>query len=113
MKCGLTVFALNLLTAAFGARAAVAATSAASFGVTVTVQASCVASATFMVLGNYIAAVRNAESSVSVTCTNSIPYTVSVPGAPTPARMVAIRKMTVGGAGLPGYGLVSNAAGFL
>ena len=113
MRAVLKVFALSLPTALFGARPAVSATSTASFGVTVTVQASCLASATSILSGNYVAALRNAESAVSVTCTNSTAYTVSVREPSTPARMVANRKMTVGGAGLTGYGLVSNAAGIL
>lgn len=66
-------FALGLLASCFGSRPAVAATAVASFSVTATVQASCLAS-----LRPDHAATISATSAVSVTCAHPVSYDVSV-----------------------------------
>ena len=76
-RSALTIFALGFL--AFGATLMAAATTAsASFGVTVTVQASCRTTTNAMAFKTYAAAALNPTPPVSVTCSNSVPYSVSV-----------------------------------
>jgi len=74
----LTSFALPLsLALMLIAPAAHAATPMATFGVTVTVVASCSASATTM-YGSFSAALEHATSSVNVNCSNTTQYSIAV-----------------------------------
>src|SRR4249920_3324375 len=68
-----SVFALGLLAYCFGSGRATAATAAASFGVTATVQASCLAS-----LRPDHAGTTSATSAVSVACSHPVSYDVRV-----------------------------------
>ena len=64
-----------------------------TFGVSATVQATCLISATALSFGTYTGVVANSTSTVSVTCTNTTTYNVSLnPGTATGAT-VTTRKM--------------------
>src|SRR6185437_5739893 len=69
--CSLGFLASGLLSPAI-----LAATPAASFAVTATVQAGCLISATSIPLKNHLATVDMAKHGVSVTCTMAISYAV-------------------------------------
>ena len=99
--CTLGFLALLTSTPAF------AATATTTFAVTATVQATCSVSATAMAFGNYAAVVLPATSTVSVTCTNTTPYTVGLDAGTAPSATVTNRSMKVG-AVLLGYGLFSD-----
>lgn len=79
-----------------------------TFGVSATVLKDCIVSATALGFGNYTGAVNSAQSTVTVTCTNSTTYTVGLgPGLATGAT-VTTRQMQ-NGTNLLNYGLFSNA----
>lgn len=85
---------LGYLALALAPVSADAATVTTTFAVTATVQATCLVSATALAFGTYTGAVVDATSTVSVTCTNTTPYNVSLnPGLATGAT-VTTRKMT-------------------
>jgi spore coat protein U-like protein len=89
---------------------AVAATATSSLGVSATVQATCLNVATAMAFGTYTGVVVDSTATITVTCTNTTPYTVSLDAGTgiTPTATVTTRKMT----GVPGvflnYALFSN-----
>jgi spore coat protein U-like protein len=59
-----------------------------------------------MALGTYVASAPNITSNVSVTCTNTTPYTVSFVEGPFLRLIAATRKMAGHRRALPGYALV-------
>ena len=69
----LSVFGVGLVACCFGSRPAIAATAAASFGVSAIVQESCRVS-----FPPDRIATTSAESAVSVTCTHPVSYSVRV-----------------------------------
>jgi spore coat protein U-like protein len=80
-----------------------------TFGVSATVQSTCLISATALAFGTYTGAVSNATSAVSVTCTNTTTYNVALnPGVATGAT-VTTRKMTGPSSSLLNYSLFSNS----
>ena len=84
-KLTLPAALLALLSLGLGATPASATTTVTTtFTVSATVQATCLISATAMAFGTYTGVVDNATSTVSVTCTNTTTYNVSLnPGAAT------------------------------
>lgn len=87
-----------------------AATATAPIAVSATVVATCVISATNMGFGNYTGLVATATSTVTVQCTNTTPYTVSLNAGTSSGSTVTARKMT-GAAGVYlNYGLYSDAS---
>ena len=91
------------------ATASATTTVTTTFTVSATVQATCVISATALAFGTYTGVVNNATSTVSVTCTNTTPYNVSLnPGTASGATVTA-RKMTGPSAALLNYSLYSNS----
>ena len=76
MKSTLTRYALCLMVSCLASRPASSATASASFGVSVTVLASCTVSASTMELAAQ--ADRNTTEAVSVTCSHPIPYSISL-----------------------------------
>ena len=79
-----------------------------TFGVSATVLKDCIVSATALGFGNYTGAVNTANSTITVTCTNSTTYTVGLgPGLATGAT-VTTRQMQ-NGTYLLNYGLYSNS----
>lgn len=78
MRFALSIFALGILASGLALRTAAATTASASFGVTATVQASCRTTTNAIAFRTFAAAVVNTTSPVSVTCSNSVPYNVSL-----------------------------------
>lgn len=100
-----------LAVAAFGMAAAGSAqaqTATTTFQVTANVLSSCTVSATNLVFGDYSASLGaplDSTSTITVTCSNGLPYAVGV-GAGADARTMA---RTLGGGSL-NYGMFSEAA---
>lgn len=90
---------------------AAAATATATIGISATVQATCVISTTPLVFGTYTGVVLPGTATITVTCTNTTPYTVGLSaGAGTrPAATVTTRHMMAGAAVL-NYVLTQDAA---
>jgi spore coat protein U-like protein len=92
-------------TAATGAAQAQTATT--TFQVTATVSASCSVTATDLAFGPYLAtagAALDASSTISVTCSNSHPYDVSVGATPATRTMAGPAGSTLN------YGMFNEAA---
>jgi spore coat protein U-like protein len=95
---------------AIGFSVAEAATTTGTFGVQVTVTASCVInSATVLNFGSQgiFAANVDQTSTVTVQCTNSTPYNVGLSAGAGSGATAAVRKLTSGGATL-NYSLYSD-----
>jgi spore coat protein U-like protein len=75
---------------------AFAVTQTATIAISATVQATCLISATALAFGTYTGVVAIGTSTVTLTCTNSTPYTVGLSAGlgATPAATVTTRKMT-------------------
>ena len=89
---------------------AIAATATASFGVSATVQATCLASAPAMAFATGTAAVVRAASNVSVNCSHSAPYTVSLSTGLTPLTTVTAGMMAGSASALSGHALSPGSA---
>ncbi len=88
---------------------AIAATTTTNFTVSATVVAACVASATNLAFGNYTASAvtaDNANSTVTVTCTNNDAYTIALNGGGS--GHVNARTMANGSNTL-GYGVYTTS----
>src|ERR1700733_5424095 len=110
MKSALPAIALSVLALGLVTKAAVAATATTTFGVTATVQATCLISATPLALGTYTGAVATSTSTVSVTCTNTTPYNVGLSAGLATGATVTSRQMTGPASALLGYALFSDPA---
>jgi spore coat protein U-like protein len=110
MKSALPVVALGFLALGLATQPAVAATVTTTFGITATVQATCLVSATSLAFGTYTGAVATSTSAVSVTCTNTTPYNVGLSAGLATGATVAARQMTGPASALLGYALFSDAA---
>ncbi len=89
-----------------------AATATAQFNVTATVLNNCAVSATDLAFGNYSASVATpttATTTLAVTCTNALAYTVALNGGTTTSS-VAARAMTDGASHNLNYGLYTTNA---
>jgi spore coat protein U-like protein len=89
----------------------VAATATNTFAVTATVQATCLVTATTVAFGTYTGVVVTATGTLSITCTNTTPYSVALSAGlgVTPTATVTTRHMTGPGVGL-NYGLFRDGA---
>jgi spore coat protein U-like protein len=110
MKTKIPVLAFSFLASALAVRSVAAATASASFSVSATVQASCVAAVTATAIKTYNEA-TDAASAVSVDCSNSAPYSVSLDSGLVHDAAVALRPMTRSRFALLGYPLSSNPRG--
>lgn len=108
MRSALPIFALAILVSGVMLRPALAATASGSFGVSATVQATCRASAKTTAFKTYASAAANTASPVSVTCSNSAPYSVNLTAGMGFGAIVTNREMTGSGSALLGYLLSSN-----
>ncbi|MES2390274.1 MAG: spore coat protein U domain-containing protein [Acidobacteriota bacterium] len=81
-----------------------------TFGVSATVQATCLISATAMSFGTYTGVVANSTSTVSVTCTSTTPYSVSLDAGATSGATTTTRKMKATGANVLSYALFSDSS---
>jgi spore coat protein U-like protein len=98
MKNALTNIVLPALAslAGFCSPALAAGSATGQFNVTATVLAACSVSATDLIFGSYSASTAtptDISNSMSITCTNALPYTVALDGGTT-AASVAARTMT-------------------
>src|ERR1700730_10361774 len=110
MTSVLPAIALCFLVLGLATKPAVAATATTTFGVTATVQATCLVAATSMAFGTYTGAVATSTSAVSVTCTNTTPYNVGLSAGLATGATVTTRQMTGPASALLGYAMFSNAA---
>lgn len=109
LKTALLSVSIGCVVLGLTSTSAVAQTNPATttFGVSASVLKDCIVSATALGFGNYTGAVNSAQSTITVTCTNSTTYTVGLgPGLATSAT-VTTRQMQNGSA-LLNYGLFSN-----
>jgi spore coat protein U-like protein len=90
-------------------RPAVAATATTTFGVTATVQSTCLVSATALAFGTYTGALATSTSTVSVTCTNTTPYNVGLSAGLATGATVTTRQMTGPASALLNYAMFSNS----
>ena len=109
IKSVLPAVALCVLALGLASKPAVAATATTTFGVTATVQSTCLVSATSLAFGTYTGAVATSTSSVSVTCTNTTPYNVGLSAGLATGATVTTRQMTGPASALLSYALFSNA----
>jgi spore coat protein U-like protein len=86
-----------------------AATATTTFGVSATVAATCLISASPLGFGSYTGVVDPASSTVTVTCTNTTPYNVGLSAGLATGATVTTRSMTGPASALLGYGLFSDA----
>src|SRR3954451_19028209 len=103
--------ALSILALGLASTPANAVTTVtASFGVSATVQATCLVSATALTFGTYTGVVANSTSFVSVTCTNTTPYNVGLSAGQATGATVTTRKMAGPASALLSYSMFSDSA---
>lgn len=107
IKSGL--LGLGIAALAIGSSAS-AATVTTTVAVTATVQATCLVSATSLGFGPYSGVQVDATSTVSVTCTNTTPYSVGLNAGLATAATVTTRKMTGPASAVLSYSLFSDTA---
>jgi len=93
MRSAQTIVALSFLVLATAFRPAVAATASVSFGVSVTVQDACLASASSIGSASLTSAPISAASAVSVNCARSTPYILGLSSELTPGLTVAPQRV--------------------
>jgi spore coat protein U-like protein len=81
-----------------------------TMAVTATVLPNCTISSTNLAFGNYSGALINSTSTISVTCTNTTPYSVGLNAGTGNSATDINRKMTGPGGATLSYALYSNAA---
>ena len=111
MKSALPIFTLAFLAFSQTSRPADATTASISFGVSATVQASCVASAAVTGFRTYTAAMENAADAVSVTCDNTTPHVVRIEKGSATGAMGTARNMTGPGSDSESSALISTFEG--
>jgi spore coat protein U-like protein len=79
------------------------------FTLTVVIASACTISANPLSFGNYSGALVDASTTVSVTCTDTIPYDVGLSAGNGTGATVTNRKMTGPGGALLNYSLFSNS----
>ncbi len=82
---------------------------AATFAVTVTIQATCLISVPPLAFGAYAGAALQGATLITITCTDTTPYTIGLSAGGAPGATVRTRNMTAG-ASMVGYVLTSDAA---
>lgn len=85
-------------------RSAVAATAPSNVAVSATVQATCLNTATPLAFGVYTGTLTDATAVITVTCTNSTPYTVGLNAGLSAGATLSSRKMTGPSGALLTYG---------
>ncbi len=109
VSSALLVGVLEFIALAVCPSSALAATASTTFGVSATVQATCLVSATPMVFGSYTGTLASSTGTVSVTCTNTTTYNVSLSAGLASGATVTTRSMTGPASALLAYGLFQNA----
>lgn len=94
----------------FLAPANASTTATTTFAVSANVQATCLIAATPLAFGTYTGAVATSTSTVSVTCTNTTPYNVSLGAGLASGATVTTRKMTGPSAAVLSYAMYTDSA---
>jgi spore coat protein U-like protein len=81
-----------------------------NFGVSATVQATCLISASPMAFGTYTGSASTSSTTVSVTCTNTTGYNVGLSAGSGNGATVSNRSMTGPGSAALSYGLFQDSA---
>ncbi len=102
----ISALALALFAASANATTSVPTT----FGVSATVQATCVISATALAFGTYTGIAATGTSTVSVTCTNTTAYNLALNAGLGSGSTVTTRKMTGPSSATLNYALYSDSA---
>ncbi len=89
---------------------AFAATAPSTMAVTSTVQATCTNTITPLAFGVYTGAAVPAQATITVTCTDTTPYTISLDPGTFPGATVATRELTGPTAAGVNYVLTQDAA---
>jgi len=110
-KCALGVVVISLLAITCVPEYGAAASPAASFGVSATVQSGCVASVPSTSFGPYDGEIKSASSMLSVTCTQATPYSVGLLVIGAAGVSVAKRKMAYSDFSMPGFALIPGSGG--
>jgi spore coat protein U-like protein len=84
-------------------------TSTATFTVTATIVANCLLSATSLNMGNYAGVKLNANSTLTVTCTNTTSFNIGLSAGTSPGATVMTRKMTGPGSAMLNYSLFRDS----
>ena len=107
-----TVLAGLQLTLALISVAASAGTATTTMPVTMTITAGCTVSATTVAFGTQptLTSATSATGTLSVTCTNTTPYTVGLDKGGGAGATTSARKMTGPASAIINYGLYQNAA---
>lgn len=110
LKSSLPAVIAIAMCGSFVTNADAATTATTTFAVSATVQATCLISATPLAFGTYTGAAATSTSTVSLTCTNTTPYNVSLsPGLATGAT-VTTRQMTGPASAVLSYAMYSDSA---
>ncbi len=105
----LTAAGLSLAVAAgLFTASAQAATATSSFGVSATVQATCLIDTTSLAFGIYTGVQLDTTSTITVTCTNTTPYDVGLDAGVAAGATVTTRQMTGPTAELLSYALFQD-----
>jgi spore coat protein U-like protein len=107
-RFGLIAFAL--LASPPAPNEATAATTTSTFQVTATVVATCTVASTDLAFGNYTAVQADQTSTITVTCTNSTPYTVALGAGTFASATPTTRRMTGPAGATLAYSLYRDAA---
>lgn len=81
-----------------------------TFGVSASVQATCLISATPLAFGPYTGLAASTTSTVSVTCTNTTPYNVALSAGSATGATVSTRKMTGPASATLAYSMTQDSA---
>ncbi|HEX5279902.1 MAG TPA: spore coat U domain-containing protein [Micropepsaceae bacterium] len=87
---------------------ALAATATGQFNVTATVAATCIISGSNLAFGSYSGAAINAQTTVSVTCTNGTSYNVGLNAGTASGATVTTRAMTGPSSATLNYAMYQN-----
>lgn len=110
-KCAaLSTMLLTLLSSVVAPASLHAATATTTFGVSATVQATCLISATSLAFNTYTGVASNSTSTVSVTCTNTTTYNVGLSAGTASGATVTTRKMTGPSSALLSYAMYQDSA---
>lgn len=105
------LFTSTLLALGFFSLPASATTTVTTtFGVSATVQSTCLISATAMAFGTYTGVAATSTSTVTVTCTNTTPYNIGFSSGLATGATVTTRKMTGPSSSLLSYALYQDSA---
>lgn len=110
LRSYLATLAFAALALGPGGLFAHAATATTTFGVSATVQSTCLVSATSLAFGTYTGVASTSTSTVSATCTNTTPYNVGLSAGTATGATVTTRKMTGPSSAVLSYAIYQDSA---